>query len=47
VEEAIALYDRIGVGYDGICRADSGLTARLAALLDLRGAPTCFIVADA
>ena len=41
MEEALALYDRIGVGYDGTRRADPGITARLAALLDLRGEPAC------
>jgi ubiquinone/menaquinone biosynthesis C-methylase UbiE len=41
VEEAITLYDRIGVGYDGTRRADPGIAARLAALLDLRGGPAC------
>jgi ubiquinone/menaquinone biosynthesis C-methylase UbiE len=42
---AAPLYDRIGVGYDGTRRADPGIVARLAALLDVPPEAACLDVA--
>ncbi len=39
------LYDQIGVGYDGTRRADPGIVARLAALLDVPPDAACLDVA--
>ena len=45
MEEAVtAAYERIGVGYDGTRRADPGLVARLAALLEVAPGLRCLDV---